>query len=214
MADRGILFSPAMSAAIRAGRKTQTRRLTKALAGPPSFPLGGRYFIRDEKHFLVPVNPGDRLYVRENYFQVGRWVQDGLTKTGKPKWNFQAVGDPTFEPQKHALASRSKDNPAGLYMYRRLGRFMPRSCSRTWLEVTGVRVERLTQISEEDAKAEGAPCIGADGGPDPDERSYVWGFSELWDSIHTADGETWSHDPWVYITEFIVHDGNIDEARP
>ncbi|TCM17249.1 hypothetical protein EDF56_106365 [Novosphingobium sp. PhB165] len=102
----------------------------------------------------------------------------------------------------------------------------PRSTSRLWLLVTDVRVQRLQECSEADAKAEGIEgfaCIGGQawrdygGGSgfsttdpaDPAKRSYA----TLWNSLHTAEGERWADNPWIVAVSFDVHRGNIDQVQ-
>jgi hypothetical protein len=75
---------------------------------------------------------------------------------------------------------------------------MPRWASRITLKVTGVKVERLQEISEEDAKAEGVKrpvkvC-------DDDGTSYTDGFGDLWESIHGPGA--WEKNPWVAAISF------------
>ncbi|MPN12300.1 hypothetical protein SDC9_159616 [bioreactor metagenome] len=72
---------------------------------------------------------------------------------------------------------------------------MPKWAARIWLEVTGVRVERLQQITEEDAKAEGAPMKNS---PAAHLTGYRRGFQELWES---TDGD-WAANPWVWVIDF------------
>jgi hypothetical protein len=85
---------------------------------------------------------------------------------------------------------------------------MPRWASRITLEITGVRVERLQAISEEDAKAEGVPPAG-DLLPDypgtyltpkGDFATAEVAFQRLWQSIYGAD--SWQANPWVWVIEF------------
>jgi protein gp37 len=73
--------------------------------------------------------------------------------------------------------------------------FMPRWASRITLEVTGVRVERLQDISDQDAIAEGIEDIGAG-----DLRGM---YAVLWSSINDKRGFGWASNPWVWIIEFI-----------
>jgi hypothetical protein len=74
---------------------------------------------------------------------------------------------------------------------------MPRWASRITLEITEVRMQRLHDISEEDARAEGAPP-GLN--PDGSGESYVAGFGDLWESIHGPSG--WNANPWVWAITF------------
>ena len=67
---------------------------------------------------------------------------------------------------------------------------MPRAASRITLEITGVRVERLQDISEEDAIAEGIPYQG-------NAFDTIGAFSDLWNSVYG----TWDQNPWVWVIE-------------
>jgi hypothetical protein len=82
---------------------------------------------------------------------------------------------------------------------RRPSIFMKRAMSRITLEVTGVRVERLQDISEADARSEGVAM--PDGAPTPpDGWSYRQEFEHLWESINGPD--SWAANPWVWVIEF------------
>ena len=72
---------------------------------------------------------------------------------------------------------------------------MPRWASRILLEITDVRVERLQEISMQEAIAEGAPTLK--GCPDP--RVY---FEDLWNELYAKSGYPWESDPWVWVIEF------------
>jgi hypothetical protein len=87
---------------------------------------------------------------------------------------------------------------------------MPRWASRLTLTVTDVRVQRLQDISEEDAIAEGASpvLVPPDGGSAP----HVEGFRALWNDLHGPDA--WDANPWVSAITFTVHHGNIDQMVP
>jgi uncharacterized protein YhfF len=78
-----------------------------------------------------------------------------------------------------------------------------REASRITLEITNVRVERLNEISEEDAKAEGVPPIWLEDDDNliPPHDSYREGFAELWDKIN-GKKHPWSSNPWVFVIEF------------
>ncbi|MGE5866558.1 MAG: hypothetical protein ACM32J_15885, partial [Rhizobacter sp.] len=73
---------------------------------------------------------------------------------------------------------------------------MPRAASRITLEGTGVRVERLQDISRGDAMAEGCPSPNMRDGDDPRK----W-YADLWDSINGASS-CWDANPWVWVVEF------------
>lgn len=236
MADKGIIFSAAMVRALLDGRKTQTRRLAKPRLSAPSLlngewadsyvldPGNAEWLARD-----IPFAVGDRLYVREAYYQFGHWVpvEGQLTKGGRQKWAFVGVASMVqFDAPEGAFASaRHRDHPLVPCWHKRLGRFMPRGLSRMWLAVTDVRVQRLQECSETDAIAEGIEgfaCVGGTawrdyGGGDgfnvrdsgaPAKRSYA----TLWSSLHTAEGERWQDNPWIVAVSFEVRQGNIEAA--
>lgn len=225
MTDRPILFSAPMVLSLLAGRKTQTRRVCAWANNPNSLAL--TYIVacdepgwfgdeEGEVQFHAGYAIGDRMWVRESYYQQGHWWEDAtdLTATGKPKWKFTPYNhEITFDAPKKFLKARSRTNPAEIYWYKRLGRFMPRRYSRLTLIVTDVRVERLQDCSEADAIAEGIEQHGRFFGlPDTDwddaELTAVKAYHRLWDSIN-GEG-AWEANPWVVAVSFEVRKGNID----
>ena len=75
---------------------------------------------------------------------------------------------------------------------------MPRWASRLFLEVTDVRVERVQEVSEEGAIAEGMQMVG------PAALSDRTSFAHLWDTINAKRGYSWESNPWVWVIEFRV----------
>ena len=200
--ERPILFSGPMVRAILAGQKTQTRRIVKPQPLPGhERPSTYKYLNSDElREIKPPVNVGDRLWVRETWFEnMAR--RDGESPK-KEDVIYRADGG--FSEQ---FEIDDADPPARW----RPSIFMPRWASRLILEVTGVRVERVQDISEADAEAEGAfhtseadkqqaarvaisegkDCIGA--------AEY---FRELWDSLNAKHCHGWDTNPWVWVYEF------------
>lgn len=76
---------------------------------------------------------------------------------------------------------------------------MPRWASRINLEITDIRVERLQEINEEDAKHEGVKRINAG---DFGMETWSSAFRNLWDSINSKRGYGWDTNPWVWVIEF------------
>ncbi len=227
MKERPILFSEVMATAEREGRKTQTRRVMNPQ--PPSWvtsfgystftpkgSISGRGNYGDEgpaeKFFRCPYGVrGDLLWVRENFYQFGHWepIEGVLTKRGKQKWRFVPDrNDVLFEGAwlREARVTRDREAPATPRWHKRLGRFMPRKYSLRTLEVTEVRVERVQDISEADAIAEGIE-VCRDG-----DSTVIYGphgcytvdacdeFRRLWHSINGA--ESWLSNPWVWVVSF------------
>jgi len=202
MKERPILFSGPMVRAILEGRKTQTRRVAKTdgldLVGPCGNSATGDVFLvgRDWVGNTVTVKcpyglVGDRLWVRETW---------GNGWTSKPVETDALCYKATpLKEQGFKICHRWRPSI-----------HMPRWASRITLEITAVRVERLQDITEEDAKAEGAdrglwmPGLGIFMGPTDEENdkrcSYKQGFEFLWSSINGP--ESWASKPWVWVIEF------------
>lgn len=228
MADRPILFSAPMIRALLDGRKTQTRRVlnrARVFATPetPSFTLTGADMARalqnadrfrhldgdgwfweaDAFEWQAPAKrtgwmahigygPGDRLWVRESLVaastdQGKRWLS--YAADGKGVWPITEWHKPrTSIPSIH----------------------MPRWASRLTLIVTDVRVQRLQEISEEDAKAEG--CIPDDSSLNPNNIGPARQiFRNLWDSLNASRGYSWEANPWVVAVSFDVIKQNFDQ---
>lgn len=226
MKTRPITFGAPMVRAILEGRKTQTRRVVKIHPSnpvrgpvsteyqhvnvgrhsydndkPPAF--GARFSSASGADLFVPCPygvPGERLWVREPYYTR---ESDGITLY---------AADQAFKLHPSSLGSRvmrgrvvpcggellSPTQLAEAGWVKRNSMFMPRSASRITLEVVSVRVERVQDISEEDATAEGVSFT-----------KYVnanarFHFRELWDDINGSRGHGWDANPWVWRIEFRV----------
>lgn len=187
MKDIPLLFKPEMILAIDEDRKTQTRRIK----------------------FNASV--GDHLWIKEHHWMWGkyRWT-GGYTKTGKKKMEFcdmTCSEHPViFSLEKNGILHVDVAYGESIGYHPRTPLFMPKKYARKWLEVTGVRVELLQNISEEDAINEGMPSrkqamvMAADSGLDWYNAPTVW-FKRLWDSIN-ADRAPWESNPWVWVIEF------------
>lgn len=187
--ERPILFSGPMVKALLVGRKTQTRRVVKPLVGLDVESVGNVVLSRGGLRPLrCPYGaPGDRLWVRETW--AGRLDQDNQKPDdfwGHGAGWFRADGD---ESQSGCAGGRGRWRPSI---------HMPRWASRMTLEVVSVRVERLQEITEEDAVAEGAPA--EDEGPVGCCRC---GFIKAWDSINgKRPGCRWDENPFVFVVAF------------
>lgn len=205
--ERPILFSAPMVRAILEGRKTQTRRVVKPqpidgntkypgvypareYMGPKMTGKWGAYLGESGADFHVSPygKPGDRLWVRETWQAVQSWQEYGVWFRDEIDADGAAIEDVCYRA----------DDPKPDEIGWRPSIFMPRRFSRITLEVTGVRVERLGEITEEDAIAEGSQPIlePPDGGSAP----HAEGFRQLWNSIHGPGA--WQSNPWVWVIEF------------
>lgn len=199
-----ILFSTSMVQAILAGRKTQTRRVIEEVddcyfqslvlhhTGKYTFVKNSNFNPREED--VIEVKPkyhkGDILWVRETFAKVP------ITAFGS-EYIFKASFDKTYSGGwKPSI-------------------FMPKEAARIFLEVTNVRVERVHDISEADAIAEGVEKI-ADYGTtsyklytEPDaaysDIDAIWSFESLWQSIN-GKKHPWDSNPWVWVYEFKIID--------
>lgn len=220
MKERPILFSAPMVLAILAGRKTQTRRVVKPQPQPgQSIRWHGAWFQWTQHGAnLGPVTPyaetGDRLWVRETtIITPKRWTSDWALFDKESR---RTDDDGDMRAVRY-LATRPRREGANVYELKATPSiFMPRWASRITLEVTGVRVERLQDISEEDARAEGVARLhgrdvpAAMGGGVETWTNYEeednWhtsaraSFGSLWRSINGAD--SWKANPWVWVVEF------------
>jgi hypothetical protein len=193
MKARPILMSGPMVQAILAGRKTQTRRVLKpqpgqGLLGPRS--EDGRWMIGGAISQVLgrcPYGqPGDLLWVRETHY-----VAEGMR-----------------------VIYRADDPDASVRWTPSI--YTPRWASRLTLHITDASVERVQDISEEEAEAEGAPLWIQDAIPGVTHakpKGYRPGFAELWDSINAKRGYSWAMNPWVWVIEFVAIQRNVDEVR-
>lgn len=235
MTDRPIIFSAPMVRALLDGRKTQTRRLLtharvfatpeqkaftlrgdalkRALQGAARFRhLGGTgwFWEADAFEWQAPAtrtgwmanithSVGDRLYVREHWRADACY--DDLSPSsmgGEEGVRYEAdgaFGSWTFGPR----------NPGR----HRQGMHMPRWASRLTLTLTDVRVQRLQEISEADARAEGVKPTGWEGSDVPCHCRIA--FRDLWNSLHRKADERWEDNPWIYALTFSVEQRNIDQ---
>jgi hypothetical protein len=191
--ERPILFSAPMVRAILAGRKTQTRRPIKPqpvnVVG--ELKTGGMWLVDTKWHIACPYGkPGDRLWVRETW-------HGGNGSSGQP-----APGYVSYRADGEMMEFfRKKGNRWRSPIH------MPRWASRIILEVESVRVERLQDITSDDALAEGVDTnpdsyiATIDGKPAKTVAiSAAYAFGYLWDSIHGRGA--WKANPWVWVAGF------------
>lgn len=242
-----------MVRAILDGRKTQTRRVVKL---PHNNPLGtwepttagggsvkyvgdipapeiaAIWHTRTGECYVCPHGDvGDRLWVRETWKpRVSHSCALDTCDCADLWVDYQAAGDGVYFPE------RKIDENWTMPEVAMKGRWvpsihMPRWASRITLEIVGVRAERLQDISESDAIAEGVEspeserferdwsicprcggtrlydAIGANGGVLPDTDclecdTHVKRYRHLWDSLNSARGYGWDKNSWVWVVEF------------
>lgn len=206
---RPILFSTAMVQAILDGRKTQTRRVVKVQPRDDNqrwqlsrmlestsksdkknegklhwVVMENDYSIKeyDPRYFVCPYGqPGDILWVRET------WAP--------------ALGDICYKADYSEETLADEENK-GIW---KPSIHMPFAAARIFLRIKSVRVERLQDISEADAVAEGTTpakiqIVAALFQTTSARRCYRDGFKSIWQSINGA--ESWNANPWVWVVEF------------
>ena len=219
--ERPILFSAPMVRALLDGSKTQTRRVMKtqppegttsvavyhhpaARDGRPRFwslgpdpeTHGATEYLQPDWALPCPYGaPGDQLWVRETFCPI--FPQDPHYNGGRPiEHDYRATyqhGDRMGD----LFGLKKKWTPAI---------HMPRDASRIDLEVTGVRVECLQDISEADARAEGARECDPVSGREvllagaSQRGSFVLHYRDIWEQINGAS--SWAANPWVWVVEF------------
>lgn len=199
MKETGLMFKAPLVRAILSDQKTQTRRVLKQAVGP-SLSVGiddtnpglaelswlygdgpGHEVYESIKRLPCPFGkPGDRIYVRETF----AWVPTACESD-------EIVFAADYQD--------GSDKAAGVRYIPSI--HMPKAAARIWLEITGVRVERLQSISRGDAMAEGCPFPNLAEDADPRE----W-FAEVWKST----GGDWDANPWVWVIDF----KQIDKPAP
>lgn len=204
MKERPILFSAPMVRAILEGRKTQTRRMFKV---QPMSCVTDICLIQDKWHF--------KLQGCKNFARYNDSVKCPQGKIGDQLWVREAWH--TDEPDLKEARSMHEDVYSTSPIYYRADPendcggcrwrpsiHMPRWASRIQLEITGVRAERLNDISNEDAIAEGvgAHWICSDSMPHNPHLNHnpLSRFIDLWKSINSYD--SWNKNPWVWVIEF------------
>jgi len=210
MKEHPILFSTPMIQAILLGTKSQTRRVIKVkdvYKGISHFEhTTDNYWISrlivdmrglypDSKPTTILGNlykcpygeVGDRLWVRETWVDM---VCVASTEKGKGKG----------ESNPHYKASSDSTELKILQGHWKPSIFMPRKYSRITLEITDIRVQRLQEISEQDAYAEGCPSVIATIAEVP----MVNWYKHLWDGINAKSGYGWDKNPFVWCISFKV----------
>lgn len=210
MKERPIIFNAEMVRAVLEGRKVQTRRILEDHAIAHAATNGGLEFAI--KHCPYG-QPGDRLWVRE------KWCKPSNDLKVKDRFNHPAYLTPVL----YAVDDDKEFIPLGGNWHQRNIQYkwhpsihMPRWASRITLEIVSIRVERLNDISPEDAEEEGigpkCECKGRfgffEGGgyvrdcgcQDSKDGPFIEEFKNLWQSIYGS--ESWNKNPWVWVIEF------------
>lgn len=205
MAIKPILFNTEMVRAILDGQKTCTRRVVKTrrkdacgfyVTKRPDGSFAGIYeYDEDERMFenqlIPPYKPGDILYVRETWHRYTKRVGEGGKCHLEERYGYKAS----------IKNSEDADEPWRPSIH------MPKEAARIWLKVTDVRVERLQDITDDGAKAEGANWKNGKnvGWEEKMKRTAIERFAEIWNgTIKKSDLDRygWAANPWVWAIQF------------
>lgn len=197
--ERPILFNDAMVRAILSGAKTQTRRPVRGLSSATrddeldNVGDGVLLDMSTGREFRPPCAEGDRLWVRECWQIV----------TGRERGDLGAVVRYRADNEMQSVTMPSaKPMPLGLTWDRyRPSIHMPRWASRLMLRVTDVRVERVQDITEADAKSEGigAHWVNGIGEPCPPPFGFRFSFKHAWDAAYPG---SWERNDLVWVVTF------------
>jgi len=207
---RPILFSAPMVRALIDGRKTQTRRILK----PQPIDISGSSIDHYSREGFDAIarhckhgKPGDFLWARETTCIAPKRFAD-------PDDSCVPDYDNDLRYVSYKADGHSEDAMRDYKLKWTPSIHVPRWASRLMLRIISVRVERLNDISHEDAIAEGIQVDECGHAIRPHD-SINWGgaasaFAELWESINGAD--SWKLNPWIWVIEFEVIQKNIDEG--
>lgn len=248
MTVKPILFSGPMVRAILDGRKSQTRRVLSLKCLRPGHSvtpelvdyyghgrLGAIQAAPDgsRSSYVIPLSyaPGDILYVRETWATVNSgegpgWAYKADSAFRQPDYDGEDFGaGPSFNYDKYPgeYTMWFSDLLAGAECHSwKPSIHMPRWASRLTLEVTDVRIERLLDISEEDAEAEGvfprfevdvATFVHGSSAEITRGSTHYLGFKHLWNELNAKRGYGWDANPWVVAVTFKAHHCNVDSME-
>jgi hypothetical protein len=204
--DKSILFNTEMVKTILEGKKTQTRRIVDY---PKSYIWNNEHFKKnynfDKMFFDNRKNINVAIFKSKdnNYsewfkcpYQIGQklWIQETWCYFA----NNHVIYKADYDNDKCKLTKPLKWKPSI---------FMPKEYARIWLEVTNIRVERIRDISNEDACRDGGFIYSTQF---INDKNYgINRFKILWDSINVKRGYGWDENPWVWVIKFNKIKGDI-----
>lgn len=198
---KGLLFTPEMARAVIAGRKTQTRRVVPGVIKPCRIGEDVYYshFAKSTSPHPRPL-PGDWCQYQpgEKVCLLTTWAVAKQFDDLKPTELSPRIAPARFW---HAGMGTLKPEWAGKS---RPGRFLPNKLRHLMpaLEIVDVDVQRVREITEEDAKAEGVVCKVKYHGTTATIETARIAFRSLWNSINAERGYSWARNPQVFVITF------------
>lgn len=208
---RGIMFKAPLFNAVIEGRKKQTRRVVMKLEGDPN-DLGrfsNNWFWKVTSMDFWSFSRykvGEKVYLKEPYWDYGFYHSTKKTKSGGQKWIsyfnwlknidrhyvYRSDFVPHYTPKLNAVPKM----PVNFQWKKANKMFMPEKHARYFIEIKGVRVERVQDISDQDIKKEGVKISIHNHWPEVQNK-----WIKLWDSINKPP-YTWEQNPFVWVYEF------------
>lgn len=217
---RAMPFVPLMVQAIGSDLKTETRRLARIPWKPSANPqfsqaragrIGSRWVIHGSEEMTEPFDcpygdVGDRIAVKESAWMWCERRPNGKTARGRDKWRYvpmrsapvHYVADGGERPTTPIV---SPDTGAAWGWRFKSARFLPAWAVRTHLEITRLRLQRLQEITEDEARAEGCRTLGREPDGSVTLGSRKTTFRQLWNSIN-GERSPWDRNDWVWAITF------------
>lgn len=203
MKETGLMFKAPMVRALLEGRKTQTRRIAKPVRHPDLgnvYSPGALVLEHEPQHVINRAcpygQPGDRIYVRETFVQGYKAdPETGAVRDYDEEGN--DIPMTTWYRATDGGITWGDDDGWETNVPWKPAIHMPKALARIWLEITGVRVKRLQDISTEDCISEGLNTTLREYDAEVNLRDQ---FQELWEST----GGDWDANPWVWVIDFKV----------
>lgn len=189
--------------------KSETRRIVKGAAFEWLETFTPEYVALPENHLCPYGYAGDILLIKEAAWMWCERVPNGTTPTGRPKWHYVPLfAAPRFYVADHlekpTIKCGSPDNGNEWGWRFKIGRFLPRWAIRIKREVTNIRIERLQDISAQDALSEGIEDVWSHRHPRPFSASELddmkHSYRVLWETINGAG--SWDANPYVWVISF------------
>ena len=171
----------------------------------PGDEIFGAYTDDGEWGWKPRYQVGETMCIKEAHYRYGWWVRDGFTKSGNQKWRFRHapslqtdyIGGEDFRYSDNPPDDVKPNSYRGEGWYKRSPLFMWGWMARHFITITGVRAERLQEITEVDAVDEGVDYTRRGTPITLDGKDHIRGFAYLWDSINKD--YQWEMNPWVWV---------------